>query len=70
MVTWSLYVLDDAAGNAGSIGGWSLTLTVANTVNPAAALSLGMTGSAATLFTGNLIDYVITIANAGPSCSE
>ena len=65
--TWSLYVLDDASGNAGSIGGWSLTLSVANTVNPAAALSMTMSGSAANLLTGNLIDYVVTVANAGPS---
>ncbi|MGZ4973543.1 MAG: hypothetical protein ACXWDN_12350, partial [Limisphaerales bacterium] len=65
--TWSLYVLDDAAGNSGSIGGWSLTLTVANTVNPAAALSMTMTGNPASLLTGNLVDYVVTIDNAGPA---
>ena len=65
--TWSLYVLDDAAGNSGSIGGWSLTFTVANTVNPAAALSLTMTGSTANLLTGDSIDYVVNIANAGPN---
>jgi uncharacterized repeat protein (TIGR01451 family) len=65
--TWSLYVLDDNNGDAGSIGGWSLTLTVANTVNPAAALSLSMTGSTSNVLTGNLIDYVVTVANSGPS---
>lgn len=68
--TWSLYVLDDASGNAGSIGGWSLTLTVANTVNPASALSTTMSGSAANVLTGNFIDYIVTVANAGPSAAN
>jgi uncharacterized repeat protein (TIGR01451 family) len=68
--TWSLYVLDDNAGDAGSIGGWSLALTVANTVNPSAALSLSMTGSKSSAFTGNLIDYVVTVVNAGPAAAN
>lgn len=65
--TWSLYVLDDNAGDAGSIGGWSLDLTVANTVSPAAALSLTMTGTPASLLNGNFVDYIATVANSGPS---
>jgi uncharacterized repeat protein (TIGR01451 family) len=68
--TWSLYILDDNGGDAGSIGGWSLTLTVANTVNPSAALSLSMTGSQSSVFTGNVIDYVVTVVNAGPAAAN
>ena len=68
--TWSLYVLDDNAGDAGSIGGWSLALTVANTVSPAAALSLTMSGGPASVLTGNFVDYVVTVANAGPSTAN
>jgi uncharacterized repeat protein (TIGR01451 family) len=68
--TWSLYVLDDNAGDAGTIAGWSLTLTAANTVNSAAALTLTMTGTPPNVLTGNFIDYVITVANAGPSAAN
>jgi uncharacterized repeat protein (TIGR01451 family) len=68
--TWSLYVLDDNAGDSGSIGDWSLTLTTANTVNPAASLSLTMSSTPPVALTGNFIDYVINIVNAGPSAAN
>ncbi|MDB6125894.1 MAG: hypothetical protein JWQ71_4887, partial [Pedosphaera sp.] len=65
--TWSLYVMDDSAGDAGSIvGGWSLAITTINPVNQIADLSV--TGSSVpnpVFVTGNLTN-TFTINNNGP----
>jgi subtilisin-like proprotein convertase family protein len=45
--TWSLYLVDDAASDVGSIGGWELTITTTNgscvTPTPTATISPGIT---------------------------
>ena len=65
---WSLYVLDDSAGDAGVIaGGWSLTLTTIQPINPAADLGVTVTSSPASLVTGSLLTYTVTVANYGPN---
>jgi uncharacterized repeat protein (TIGR01451 family) len=47
--TWSLYVLDDAGGDLGSIGGWELTITTNNgscvTPTPSASVTPGITST-------------------------
>ena len=63
---WSLYVFDDAIGDAGVIaGGWSLSLktvvTVGNVVNLAAGLL-----APATLDLGAALTNTIRITNSGP----
>jgi uncharacterized repeat protein (TIGR01451 family) len=65
---WSLYVFDDTQGNSGDISsGWSLGLTSVNTVNPAAVLAAGMVHAPDPVFSGNFLNYLITITNLGPN---
>jgi len=65
---WSLFVLDDSAGDSGVIArGWSLTLTTVVPVNPVADLAVGMSGSPASLFTGSTLTYTLNVTNLGPN---
>ena len=62
--TWSLYVLDDTAGDNGFIqGGWTLTLY---TVNPTIDLALSLTSAPNPVVLGNRVSYTTTITNQGP----
>jgi len=66
--TWSLYVLDDAAGDAGFIaGGWSLNLTTANPLSPLADLAIAMTSTPSSLFAGSAVTNIIWVTNLGPA---
>jgi uncharacterized repeat protein (TIGR01451 family) len=66
--TWALYVLDDSAGDSGVItGGWSLTITTIVPVSPLADLAVGMSGSANSIFVGNVVTYTINVTNLGPA---
>src|SRR5260370_38603564 len=66
--TWSLYVLDDSAGDAGSIsGGWSLTLlSPGNPVccgsDSLADLAVGMVATNS-IGLGSNLTYTITVTN-------
>jgi uncharacterized repeat protein (TIGR01451 family)/uncharacterized delta-60 repeat protein len=67
---WSLYVIDDTLGNSGVISnGWSLTLTIAGVVPPAADVGLAMTAAPATVVTTSNVIYTLTVANYGPSAA-
>ena len=67
---WALYVYDHSAGDAGYIaGGWSLTLTVVNGINPVAGVSAAMTEAPNPVFADTYMTYTITIANAGPAAA-
>jgi uncharacterized repeat protein (TIGR01451 family) len=64
---WSLYVFDDTQGNSGSINrGWSLGLTSVNTVNPASVLAASMIHAPDPVYSGDYLNYLITITNLGP----
>ncbi len=65
---WSLYVLDDAAGDAGLIaGGWSLSLAYVVPVNPYTDLALGLSSTPASLFPGGTVASTILVTNLGPA---
>lgn len=65
---WSLYVLDDSAGDAGVIAsGWTLNLSTLNPISPQADLGAGMTVSPSSVLIGGTLTYSINITNFGPS---
>ena len=66
--TWSLYVLDDAVGDAGYLaGGWSLGLLTAPALSPLADLAVGMTSAPSSLFLGSALTNTIWVTNFGPA---
>jgi uncharacterized repeat protein (TIGR01451 family) len=65
---WSLFVVDDATGDTGSIaGGWRLTIQTADPVTAAADLSLGATGSPNPVMLGGDLTCTLSVTNHGPS---
>jgi uncharacterized repeat protein (TIGR01451 family) len=68
---WSLYIYDDTVGNSGFItGGWSLGLTAVSPVNPAALLTASKVSSPNPVFSGDYLNYQITITNQGPNLAS
>src|SRR6185369_6073769 len=62
--TWSLYVVDDAANDQGSIaGGWSLTVTTGqSTTNPPpATLSVAVTTDRTSYVNGNRVNFTARV---------
>ncbi|MSU57841.1 MAG: DUF11 domain-containing protein [Pedosphaera sp.] len=65
---WSLYVVDDATGDAGLVsGGWSLDITTVNPVSPVADLAVTISGAPAQQLVGSAVIYSITVTNRGPA---
>ncbi|MFM1770176.1 MAG: hypothetical protein RJA22_2705 [Verrucomicrobiota bacterium] len=62
--TWSLYLLDDAAKDAGSLGGWSLSIAV---VQPIADLQLVSTLSTNPVPVGSTFLSTFAVTNHGPA---
>jgi uncharacterized repeat protein (TIGR01451 family) len=63
--SWSLYVLDDEAIDAGSIaGGWSIALT---TAAPFADVTIAQAGAPNPVAVGSNLTYTVTVANQGPA---
>ena len=67
---WSLFVIDDAAINAGAISnGWSLTLITSSPVGSAADVGISMTASPSPASVSNNLTFLIAVTNYGPSPS-
>jgi uncharacterized repeat protein (TIGR01451 family) len=65
---WSLYVYDDTPGNDGNIAnGWTLGLTMVNSVNPPGTLAVGMTHLPEPVYAGNYLTNQIAVTNLSPS---
>ena len=63
---WSLYVLDDSPGDAGSIGGWNLNVTCVEPVNLAADIGVTISNPQGLLFSGQNFAYTVNVTNRGP----
>jgi uncharacterized repeat protein (TIGR01451 family) len=65
---WSLFVLDDSVGDAGSIsGGWTLAVTTVNPVSPVVNLIATVSGTPNPVNVGSLLTYRLTLTNIGPN---
>ena len=65
---WSLYILDDSAGDSGFVsGGWGLSFTTITPVNQLADLGLSITASPDPVLSGDNLTYTFVITNAGPN---
>jgi uncharacterized repeat protein (TIGR01451 family) len=65
---WSLYVLDDSAGDSGYIsGGWSLDLNTVSPVSPPADLGVSASVTPGSVFLGSSVLYTISVTNSGPA---
>jgi len=68
---WQLFVVDDAAGDVGSItGGWSVTITMSGstsgTVGSASDIGVTTIASPNPTTYGQLVNYTLTATNYGP----
>jgi uncharacterized repeat protein (TIGR01451 family) len=64
---WSLYVVDDATGDAGLISSWSIAITTINPVSPAVNLVVTIADAPDPVFVGSALTYTLTLTNRGPS---
>ena len=68
--TWSLYVFDDANGDAGRIdGGWTINIQTATPIVSTADISVTATAPA-TVIPGASFGYTIHVANHGPAAAS
>jgi len=67
---WSLYVVDDANGDSGSIGGWSLAINTVNPVNNTAELSLLLAANPNPVLVGSNLVYTLVVTNHGPATAQ
>jgi uncharacterized repeat protein (TIGR01451 family) len=64
---WSLYVIDDATGDAGNISAWSLSIMTITPVSPAINLVVTVADAPDPVYVGSALTYTLTLTNRGPS---
>ncbi len=64
---WQLYIVDDGAGDAGSITGWSLFIQTTIPADPVAELAVIGTSTPNPVYVGQNFTYALTISNIGPA---
>jgi len=65
---WSLYVVDDAARDTGSIaGGWRLSISTSDPITPAADLSVGAAALPNPVMLGSNLICSLNVTNHGPT---
>ena len=68
---WSLYIVDDSAGDSGIIaGGWSLNIFTADTVVAGPDLALAVTATPSSVALGGSVTYRIAVTNFGLSAAN
>lgn len=64
---WQLFIVDDGAGDAGSITGWSLSIQTTIPADPVAELSVIGTSTPNPVYVGQSFTYALTVSNIGPA---
>jgi uncharacterized repeat protein (TIGR01451 family) len=67
---WSLYLLDDSSGDAGSLRGWTLNLATTVPMNPLVDLGISLSSTPAVLYAGGLLTNTMSVTNLGPSTAS
>lgn len=63
---WKLYIVDDGAGDAGSISGWTLNIQTTIPADSVAELAVTGTSTPNPAYVGQTFTYSITVTNMGP----
>ncbi len=67
---WKLYIVDDGAGDAGSITGWSLSIQTTIPAELVAELAVTGTSTPNPAYAGQNFTYSITVTNMGPDAAS
>lgn len=67
---WQLYVVDDGAGDGGSLAGWSLEIVTTLPADPVAELAIIGSSTPNPAYVGQTFAYSITVTNMGPATAN
>jgi len=67
---WQLYIVDDGAGDGGSLAGWSLNIQTTIPADPVAELAVSGSVNPNPTFVGQNYTYSLTVTNMGPATAN